>query len=204
MTKRVEIRSEVLSALAERWSPRSFSDRPPDAEKLRSMFEAARLAPSAHNTQPARFLVTRKNGGDGWVRLLSCLSDANRTWARTAPVLVLANAMRQRYSQAEAKLVPYPHSMHDLGLAVMSAILQAQSVGLFCHPMAGFDPDLAREAFSIPPLFEPGVVIAVGYLGTPDVLSEELRRKEIASRTRHELSELVFEDEWGQPSPLFE
>ena len=198
MTKRVEIRSEILAALAERWSPRSFADRSPDPQDLRSMFEAARLAPSAHNTQPARFLVTRK-GGDGWQRLFSCLSEANRTWAHTAPVLVLANAMRERFSQKEARLVPYPHAMHDLGLAVMSLILQAQSVGLFCHPMAGFDPDLARDAFSVPPLFEPGVVIAVGYLGTPDALSEELRAKEVAARTRREISELVFDDAWGRP-----
>jgi nitroreductase len=204
MTKRIETLSPVLAALAERWSPRSFAERQPDADQLRSMFEAARLAPSAHNTQPARFLVTRKDGAGGWRRLLSCLSDANQSWAHTAPVLVLANAMRERFSQKEHRLVPYPHSMHDLGLAVMSLILQAQSVGLHCHPMAGFDPDLAREAFSIPPLFEPGVVIAVGYLGSPDALSEELRAREIAARTRRELSELVFEDQWGHPSPLSE
>lgn len=203
MTKRIETHADVLSILAERWSPRSFSDRPPEAEKLRSLFEAARLAPSAHNTQPARFLVARKNEGEGWDRLFSCLADHNRAWAHSAPVLVLANAMRERFSQSEARLVPYPHAMHDLGLAVMSLILQAQAVGLFCHPVAGFDPDLARGAFAIPPLFEPGVVIAVGYLGSPDALAGELRARELAERTRRDLTETVFEGSWGQPSPLF-
>jgi len=106
--------------------------------------------------------------------------------------------------EVEAALVPYPHSMHDLGLAVMSAILQARSVGLHCHPMAGFDPDRARILFDIPPLFEPGVMIAVGYLGSPDVLPGPLRERELAPRTRRPLAELVFEERWGVASSLFQ
>ncbi len=201
--KRVATRAEILPIFMERWSPRSFTERRPEPEKLRSMFEAARLAPSAHNTQPARFLVAQKGGGDDYQRLFSCLSDGNKEWAHAAPVLVLAAAMRQRFSQKDATLVPYPHSMHDLGLAVMSAILQARAVGLDCHPMAGFDPDRARVLFDIPTLFEPGVVIAVGYLGSPDILPTALRERELAPRTRRPLAELVFEDRWGVASSLF-
>jgi nitroreductase len=201
--KRLWARFGVLPILAERWSPRSFSDRPPDIEKLRSMFEAARMAPSAHNSQPARFLLTRKGVGDGFQRLFECLSKGNKEWAHTAPVLLLGTAARRRFSQADSATVPYPHFMHDLGLAVMSLILQAQAVGLWCHPMAGFEPELAREAFSIPELFEPGIVIAVGYLGSPDALSESLRRRELAPRTRRPLEEMVFEQEWGHPTTLF-
>lgn len=202
-SRRVATRADILPVFTDRWSPRSFTERVPEPEKLRSMFEAARLAPSAHNTQPARFLVAQKGHGDDYQRLFSCLSDGNKEWAHAAPVLVLAAAMRQRFSQKDATLVPYPHSMHDLGLAVMSAILQARAVGLDCHPMAGFDPDRARVLFDIPALFEPGVVIAVGYLGSPDVLPAALREREIAPRTRRPLAELVFEDRWGVTSSLF-
>lgn len=201
--KRVATRWQVLPLFADRWSPRSFADRPPEPDKLRSMFEAARLAPSAHNTQPARFLVARRERGEDYERLFACLSEGNRSWAHSAPVLVLAAAMRQRFSQLEARMVAYPHFMHDLGLAVMSAILQANALGLYCHPMAGFEPDQARVAFDIPPLFEPGVVIAVGYLGSPETLPADLRDRELGPRTRRPLEELVFEGTWGQPSSLF-
>jgi nitroreductase len=166
------------------------------------MFEAARLAPSAHNTQPARFLLARRGHGDGYERLLDCLSEGNRAWAGSAPVLVLAAAMRDRWNPTTAAWVPYPHSFHDLGLAVMSFILQGQALGLFSHPMAGFDPDRARDAFSVPPLFEPGVVVAVGYLGPPDALPEPLRLREVAPRTRRPLEEVLFEGDWGRASPL--
>jgi nitroreductase len=203
MSKRVETRYAVLPALADRWSPRSFASREPEPEKLQSIFEAARLAPSAHNTQPVRFLMARKGEGELYARLFACLSDGNRTWAHSAPVLVLAAVMRKRFSQERAAFVPYPHAMHDRGLAVMSMILQAQSLGIHCHPLAGFDPEQAQDAFAIPDLFEPAVVIAIGYLGAPDVLPDRLRERELGPRTRRPLEELVFEHAWGQASPLF-
>jgi nitroreductase len=85
----------------------------------------------------------------------------------------------------------------------MSLIIQARALGLSTHPLAGFDPDQAREAFAVPPLFEPGVVIAIGYRGDADVLPDELRAREIGPRTRRPLDELVFEDTWGQTASLF-
>jgi nitroreductase len=204
LNKAVETRYPVLPVFVDRWSPRSFAARPPENEKLRSLFEAARLAPSAHNTQPARFLLLRKEHGAPYQRLFHCLSEGNQVWAHSAPVLILASGTRQRYNQGAARYVPYPHFLHDVGLAVMSLILQAQAQGLHCHPMAGFDPDLAREAFAIPDLFEPVVVIAVGYLGQPDDLPEQLKARELAQRTRKPLEEVVFEGAWGQSSSLFE
>jgi nitroreductase len=203
MSKRVETRYAVLPALADRWSPRSFDPREPEPEKLQSIFEAARLAPSAHNTQPVRFLVVRRSDEETHAKLFACLSDGNRVWAHSAPLLVLACVMRQRFSQERAAFVPYPHAMHDLGLAVMSMILQAQALGIHCHPLAGFDPEQAQSAFAIPALFEPAVVIATGYLGDPDTLPDGLRAREVGPRTRRPLEELVFERAWAQASALF-
>jgi nitroreductase len=201
--KRVDTRYDVLSAVLERWSPRSFADRQPEPAKLRSMFEAARLAPSAHNTQPTRFFMARKHGGGAYQRLFECLSEGNRIWAHSAPVLVLAAVMRRRFSQERGEFVPYPHCMHDLGLAVMSLILQGQDLGLHSHPMAAFDPEKAQTEFAIPQIFAPGVVIAIGYLGDPNDLSGSLREHEVGRRSRRPLEELVFEGAWGDASPLF-
>jgi nitroreductase len=203
MSDRLETRYPVIPPILERWSPRSFAEREPEQDKLQSIFEAARLAPSAHNTQPARFLMGRKGRGDTFDRLFSCLDPHNQEWAGAAPVLVLAAVMRERFSQVRAELVPYPHAMHDLGLAVMSLLIQAQHLGLHCHPMAAFDPDKAQEVFAIPPLFLPGMMIAVGYLGSPDALPASLRIHEENPRSRRPLEDLVFEGAWGQASTLF-
>ena len=201
--KRIATRYPVLAMLAERWSPRSYSYRAPTPEILGSLFEAARLAPSAHNTQPVRFLIARKNVGSTYDRLFACLDDHNKIWAHAAPVLILAAVMRQRFSQEKAGFVPYPHAMHDLGLAVMSLMLQAQSLGLYCHPMAAFDPQVAQKEFSIPNLFEPGMVIATGFIDDAERLSPSLREKELAPRVRRPLEELVFEEDWGLATTLF-
>jgi hypothetical protein len=129
--------------------------------------------------------------------------DHNRAWAGGAPVLVLAASMRERFSPVAGAIVPYPHSPHDLGLAVMSFILQGRALGLYSHPLAGFEPDLARQAFAVPPLFEPMIVLAVGYLGDADALPDALRARELAPRTRRSVDELVYEGAWGEPSTLF-
>ena len=75
----------------------------------------------------------------------------------------------------------------------MSFILQAQALGLGTHPMAGF----------VPSDYEPAIVIALGYRGSPDALPDDLRRREVGPRTRRALEDVVFEDEWGSPCTLF-
>src|SRR5687768_11910054 len=71
----------------ERWSPRAFDGAPmPDAD-LATMFEAARWAPSAFNSQPWRFLYAHRHGPD-WDRFLALLIPWNQSWVRTASVLV--------------------------------------------------------------------------------------------------------------------
>ena len=49
----------IAELIAKRWSPRAFLDKPIEEEKIMSLFEAARWAPSAYNEQPWRFLIAR-------------------------------------------------------------------------------------------------------------------------------------------------
>ena len=114
--RRVDTRFPVMSAILDRWSPRSYDVRQPDPDILRSMFEAARLAPSAHNSQPVRFMLGRKGQGESFDRLFSCLDPHNQEWAHSAPVLILGAVSRQRFNQARGEFVPYPHPCTILDL----------------------------------------------------------------------------------------
>jgi nitroreductase len=68
----------VHPLLAERWSPRGFdSAHQIGNDDVAALLEAARWAPSAGNSQPWRFLVTRR-GEQAHGRLFDALAPATR------------------------------------------------------------------------------------------------------------------------------
>lgn len=197
----IPTRWPILPVLKDRWSPRAFDPiRRVSDHVLGSLFEAARLSPSAWNSQPWMFVVGVRGRGRSWDRLFDCLRGPNQVWARTAPVLVLGVARSYLPHRGPASAATYRHGGYDLGQAVASLAVQAQSFGIYVHQMAGFDPDQARESFDIPDLHEPMVVIALGYRGAVENLPDDLRDRETAPRIRKELEEFVFADEWGTPA----
>ena len=76
-------------------------------------------------------------------------------------------------------------------------LLQAVEEGVFAHPMAGFSPSLVQETFSVPPEYDPLVMIALGYPGDSETLPEELRKREREERLRKAPEDLFFEKNWG-------
>ena len=194
MQKTAEVAHPVHPLIAERWSPRAFSDAAVEPEKVASLLEAARWAPSCFNEQPWRFLVAMRSDTEAFERIAGTLVDANG-WARSASVLVLT-AARRAFTRDES---PNRHALHDLGLAAGNLVLQAQSLGLVTHQMAGFDPERARRDCAVPEGFEPATVIAIGYPGDPETLAEPLRERELAPRTRKPLETLAFGGRWGEP-----
>lgn len=191
----------ILEPIRQRWSPRAFADRPVAAETLLSVLEAARWAASSGNEQPWRFIVATKGEPQGYLKLLACLKEKNRSWAGAAPVLMLALA-KGHFRDDPAGL--NRHAWHDVGQAVATLSLQATALGLYVHPMAGFYPERVREAYAVPAAFEPVTALALGYLGNPETLPEDLRRREEAPRRRKPLSELVFAEAWGRAAALLE
>jgi len=173
----------VLNA---RYSPRAFSGRDITDEELELLLEAARWAPSSHNEQPWRFLVTRR-GQEGHAALLSALIPSNQIWAAKAPVLVLNMVMRDFAFNGK----PNYHAWHDLGGALAQLTAQATSMGIGLHQLAGFHAEVARVAFNIPEHIELVSMLAVGFPGDPEMLEGHLREREMVHSTRKELDELV-------------
>ncbi|MDQ2843077.1 MAG: nitroreductase family protein [Acidobacteriota bacterium] len=174
----------------DRWSPRSFSDRPVKDEDLKTILEAARWAASSYNEQPWRFVVARKSDGPLYGKLLSILVPFNQAWAKTAPVLVITAAKRLFSHNGTLNL----HAQHDAGAALAHILLQATDLGLHAHAMAGIDRAKARQELAIPEDYEPVGAVAIGYLGTVEQPS--------ATRERKALSEIAFNGHWGVPLEL--
>lgn len=194
MEKPATADAPIHELIARRWSPRAFSEQPVEAAKLRSLFEAARWAPSSSNEQPWRFLVATKETPAEFDRLLACLLEGNRKWAFRAPVLILSVAGLL----FEENDKPNRHAYHDVGMAAENLVLQATSMGLFAHQMAGFDEEKARTDCSIPTGFDPVAMIAVGYPGDPALLPDYLRERETKPRERQPVDDFVYTAHWGQ------
>jgi len=190
----------ILDVLHRRWSPRSFSSRQVEPEKLRVILEAARWAPSSHNEQPWSFVVATKDSHEAYDRLLSCLNEKNRQWAQYAPVLILSVA--KTYRGMDGKENRY--AFHDVGLATANLIVQATALELYTHAMAGFSVQRAQEVLEIPEGYKPVAVIALGYLPESSG-GDKLRTDGIAKiSTRKPLDTFVFEGRWGNPAHIFD
>lgn len=188
----------IHELIRERWSPRAFLDKSVESEKLLSILEAARWAPSSFNAQPWFFLVARKEEPAEFEGLLGCLMEANQAWAKAAPVLMISVAKRTFDHNGK----PNRCAVHDVGLASENMALEAVAQGLATHGMAGIELDKIREVYCLPEDCEPVAGWAVGYAGEPEMLKGQLREREQAPRERKELADFVFGIEWGEPAKL--
>jgi len=200
MDKVTETQIPIHDLIRRRWSPRAFSEQPIETDKLLSVLEAARWAPSSRNEQPWAFLVATKDNPEDYEALAGVLMDSNRAWAGNAPVLILTLT----HTRLEKDGQPNRHSFHDLGQATANLIFQATSLGLAAHQMGGFHADAARERFRIPEGWEPVSVIALGYPGNAESLPEALRERETVQRRRKPLGEFVFSGNWGHPASILD
>jgi nitroreductase len=174
----------LLATLAERWSPRGYdANAVIDDAVLTTILEAARWAPSAANSQPARFIVARR-GSASFTTIHAALLGFNQAWADSASVLI-ANVV-------ESGETPTPWGAYDLGQAVAHLTIQAQHEGIHTHQMGGFDAAALAQAFELKENQVVVSVTALGVLAEVETLSPELLERESAPRTRKSLEELLL------------
>lgn len=157
----------------ERWSPRAFDPSPLSEETVKTLFEAAKWAPSCANEQPWLFLyaVTKKDLS----LFLDLLVDGNKIWAKNAPMLIFLFARRNNASDGK----PNNWAKFDCGAAWMSLTMQARKLGLYTHGMAGIHMDKVCGALGVPESeYDPVCAIAVGRYGDKDALPEKLKARE--------------------------
>jgi len=193
MQKPAPIDSPIHQLLRDRWSPRSFADKAIPGDVLRSLFEAARWAPSSNNEQPWAYIVATKDDAENFEKSLGALVEFNANWAKNAPVLVIAVA-ELAFAKNNA---PNRNAQYDVGAASMQLSLEATARGLVVHQMAGFDPETAKENYDIPAGWEPIAAMAIGYPGDASSLPEPYQSRENAPRTRKPIREFVMSGQWG-------
>jgi nitroreductase len=185
--KSTEVEHPVSELIKNRRSIRAFKPGSVEADKIYSLFEATRWAPSSTNEQPWVYLYATKEQTELWNKMIEPLNEGNKVWVKEAPLLILSLARKTFVRNG----FPNFYAMYDLGGANSLLSLQAVTLGLQVRQMAGFNRDSAKALLNIPDEFELGVFMAVGYPGDPESLPESVKAKELAPRIRFLQQEFV-------------
>ena len=162
---------------AARWSPRAFSGAAIELPELFALFEAARWAPSANNSQPWRFVFARRDTPH-WDVFFALLNEGNQRWAANAAALVVLVSKTTHLRPGADAPTPLRNHSLDSGAAWLSLALQAEKQGWRTHAIGGFDRDGASKLLAIPDGYAVEIAIAIGKQATPDTLPEDLRLRE--------------------------
>ena len=179
---------EINPIYTKRWSPRAFSSKKVEREKLDSVFEAARWAPSASNNQPWHYIFAESD--EDKERFLSFILPGNTSWCVDAPILIAA--VSKKTVDRSDKVQENKWHAFDTGTSWGFLALEAFRQGLVTHAMGGFKQEEAKGALQLTDDYEVQAMIALGYQGETADLTEELQEREVVS-DRKEIESFVSE-----------
>jgi nitroreductase len=192
MSKLAKTSIEINHLLAERWSPRAFKNEPIPDDSIIKMLEATRWAPSSMNDQPWQIIVGQ-NHDETYQKIFETLVEFNQQWAKNAPVLMLCCGNKMRGNNE-----PNAAYKYDVGQAIAHLSIQAMSENIYVHQMGGFSKEKAAEIFQFPSNIEALSIVAIGYLGDPEILHPRMQVSEKAARERKPLKDFVFQNKFGE------
>jgi nitroreductase len=167
----------------ERWSPRAFTGEAISEPELRTMFEAARWAPSSYNSQPWRFVYARRDNSH-WDKLLGLLVPFNQSWAKTASALVFIVSEETMAIHGKPDRAPSHSHSFDAGAAWAYLALQAAFMGWQAHGMVGVDFERAYKELNVPAGHRIEAAVAIGKKGPVTLLPEALAAREVPSQRK--------------------
>jgi len=167
----------LLDLLKHRKSVRDFLDRPVEQEKIMMCLEAARLAPSACNSQPWKFIVVDDR------QLKKKLSDAAfsgiysiNSFCKMAPVIVVVISEKSKFlARIGGMFRGTKYYLIDIGVACEHFVLQAEELGLGTCWIGWFNEEAVKSILNIPKPKKIDVLIALGYYDKEKLGSEHGR-----------------------------
>ncbi len=189
---------DVIPELKNRESLLVFDERDVEKEKIQALIEAARWAPSCFNNQPWNFVFVRR--GDSTRKGLEEALSFGNGWAKKAPVLVAVGAKPDEDCNSNG----LPYYAYDAGLSVMSLVVEAESLGVRTHQMAGYDEGKARKALGFPEGYRVIVLFTLGYEADVkrvwDKLEQRIKDRLAQPRTRKPAEKNFFFASFGNQS----
>ena len=144
---------DFLKLCADRYSLRSFSDRPVPEEVLTRILEAGRLAPTAMNLQPQRIFVIRSEEALATMRAVKKCYGAGTVLMICGDTDAACNRPKVDHCLAEM----------DCTIVTTQMMLAAQALGVGSCWICAFDVPAMAKAFDLPANLTPYVLLALGY-----------------------------------------
>ncbi|BAL80755.1 nitroreductase family protein [Caldisericum exile] len=155
----------ILEAILKRRSVRSYQNKDVEEEKLKEVLEAGRLAPSACNIQPWKFIVVR----DPETRKKMASHCANQKFVSEAPVLIVGCITERGYLMGGW----YDSNILDLGIALDHMTLQAVHLGLGTCWIGAFNESEVKKLLNIPHNVRVGAILTLGYPKNGNVFEKD-------------------------------
>lgn len=154
-----------------RFSCRSYKSQPIESEKLDYIRECVRLAPSACNRQPWKFVLVDDREPE---KLAAIRATYPRDWFASAPAVIICcedrvNCWTRQYDN-------HNHADVDIAIATEHLVLAAAEQGLGTCWVCNFDIQKLRSTVQLPEGYDPSALIPIGY-AADDVTAPEKNRK---------------------------
>jgi nitroreductase len=156
---------EMLELIISRQSDRKYSDKQVEKEKLERIIEAGRMAPSACNAQPWKFIVVDEPSLLGKIaEAASAKLIGMNIFVGQAPVLIIIVREKPNISSKVGSTIKNKdYSLIDIGIAAENICIQAKSEGLGSCIIGWFDESKIRKLLSIPRSKRVELIITLGY-----------------------------------------
>lgn len=169
---------DFLNLVKKRQSTRRYLNKPVERDKIERCIEAARLAPSATNTQPWKFIVVdnpelREKVAN---KTFNQIVSFNR-FSLQVPVLIVITSNRMNFpNKITQTLKNRELTPIDIGIAAEHICLQAAEEGLGTCFMGWFDEKGVKKLLNIPASKRVELIIAMGYPAS-DIIRTKTRKK---------------------------
>ena len=156
---------KMLELIISRQSDRKYNDKPVEKEKLDRIIEAGRMAPSACNAQPWKFIIVTES------KLIEKIAEAAsakligmNTFVSQAPVqIIVVRENPNMSSKVGGTIKNKDYSLIDIGIATENICLQARAEGIGSCIIGWFDEKMLRKLLSIPKSKRVELIITLGY-----------------------------------------
>jgi nitroreductase len=170
--------SNFLSLVQARQSVRKYTDKPVEPEKLQRCLEAARLAPSASNSQPWKFVVVNDPELVQKVarETIGPLSTFNNFVPQAPVIVAIVIEKMKTLTKLGASIQDREYPLIDIGIAAEHFCLQAAEDGLGTCMLGWFNEKPVKELLKIPKDRRIGLLITLGYAPEDYRLRQKIRK----------------------------